>query len=417
VVFVGYGIQAPEYQWDDFKGADLRGKTLLMLNNDPDWDSQLFAGRRRLYYGRWTYKFESAARQGAAAAIVIHTDESAGYPWQTVQTSWSGESSYLPRAPDGAVAVQAWLTQGAANRLVALAGMDLDQLTRAARARSFAPIPLGVRTALELRNAVRRFETANVLGLLPGRDAVQRDNVVILTAHHDHLGAKEMNGERVVYNGAVDNAAGVAQLLAIARAFRALPAAPRRSVLFAALGAEEAGLLGSAYYARQPTFPAGRIMANLNFDGGNIWGRTTDIAGVGFGKSTLDRYVALAAAAQGRQFTDEAFPEQGSFYRSDQFNFAKIGVPAVFLRPGISFVGRPEGWGRQQTDAWIARHYHQPSDDFDPGWNLDGMVDDARLAFHVAHMIAESTEVPAWVPGDEFAAVRAQALKAVGGRQ
>jgi Zn-dependent M28 family amino/carboxypeptidase len=290
-------------------------------------------------------------------------------------------------------------------------------LITAARKQEFAPIPIGVRTAITLRNAVRRLSTANVLGLLRGRDPAARENVVVLTAHHDHLGSKEEKGGRVVYNGAVDNAAGVAQLLAIARAMRVLPEAPRRSLLFAAVGAEEAGLLGSAYYTRQPTFPPGRIMANLNFDGGNIWGRTTDIAGVGFGKSTLDRYVTLAAATQGRQFVEEAFPEQGGFYRSDQFSFAKIGVPAVFLRPGIRFVGRPDGWGREQTEAWIAQHYHQPSDDFDPTWNLDGMVEDTRLAFHVAYMIAESNEVPEWVPGDEFAARRERALREVGSAQ
>lgn len=417
VVFVGYGIQAAEYDWDDFKGVDLRGKTLLMLNNDPDWDPQLFAGKRRLYYGRWTYKYESAARQGAAAAIVIHSDESAGYPWQTVQTSWSGENAHLPGSDEGAVAVQAWLSETAARRLLALAGTDLDRLKAAARERTFTPVPLGVRTSLRLQNTVRRYETANVLGLVPGRDPAARDSVVILTAHHDHLGTGEKNGQHVVYNGAVDNAAGVAQLLALARAFRALPEAPRRSVLFAAVGAEEAGLLGSAYYARHPTFPAGRIMANLNFDGGNVHGRTNDVAAVGFGKSTLDRYVAAAAATQGREYFDEAFPEQGAFYRSDQFSFAKIGVPALFLRPGINFVGRPPEWGKEQTEAWIAQHYHQPSDDFDPSWNLEGMVDDVRLAFSAAYMIAESAEVPAWLPGDEFAAVRAQALKEVGSGQ
>lgn len=417
VVFVGYGIQAPEYQWDDFKGVDLRGKTLLMLNNDPDWDPQLFAGKRRLYYGRWTYKYESAARQGAAAAIVIHTDESAGYPWQTVQTSWSGENSRLPDASDDAVAVQAWLTEPAARRVVALAGNDLDQLSAAAKARGFAPVPLGVRTSLQLKATVRRYETANVLGVLPGRDPIDRNSAVILSAHHDHLGAVEKDGKRVIYNGAVDNAAGVAQLLALVRAFTALPEAPRRSLVFAAVGAEEQGLLGSMYYAQHPTFPAGRIVANINFDGGNIWGRTKDIAGIGFGKSTLDGYVAAAAAAQERTYLDEAFPERGGFYRSDQFNFAKIGVPALFLCPGIDFVGRPEGWGKAQSEAWIAQHYHQPSDDFDPNWNLEGMVEDARLAFAAAYMVADSVETPVWNPGDEFAAIRERSLEAVGSGQ
>jgi Zn-dependent M28 family amino/carboxypeptidase len=418
VIFVGYGMQAPEYQWDDFKGVDVRGKVLLMLNNDPDWDPALFAGRRRLYYGRWTYKYESAARQGAAGAIIIHTDESAGYPWHTVQTSWSGENSHLPDSDRGAVAIQAWITESAASRLVAFAGQDLAALIAAARERAFMPVPLGVTTSLTLRNELRHYQTANVLGLLAGRDPVHRDEVVIVTAHHDHLGTTTRDGEQVVYNGAVDNAAGIAQLLALARACRALSEPPRRSILFVSVGAEEQGLLGSAYYAAHPTFPVARIMANLNFDGGNIWGRTRDIAGVGFGKSTLDAYVRAAAGAQHRIYVDEAFPERGAFYRSDQFSFAKIGVPALFLRPGIDFIGRPEGWGKEQTEAWIAHHYHQPSDDFDPSWNLDGMVEDTRLAFAVVRMVTETTDVPAWVPGDEFAAVREKSRQsAAGSRQ
>ena len=270
VVFVGYGIEAPEYQWDDFKGADVRGKVLLMLNDDPDWDPALFAGKRRLYYGRWTYKYESAARHGAVGAIIIHTPQSAAYPWQTVQTSWSGENSRLPQRAPSALQIQAWVTEPAAEHLAALAGRSLASLVSAARSRAFTPVPLDVRTSLTVRSAMRPYATANVIGVLPGTDPALRDQAVIYTAHHDHLGTKiDANGQPAIYNGALDNAAGVAQLLAIARAFVAAPP-PRRSVIFLAVAAEEQGLLGSEYYVKHPTVPPARMVAAINFDGGNI---------------------------------------------------------------------------------------------------------------------------------------------------
>jgi Zn-dependent M28 family amino/carboxypeptidase len=411
VVFVGYGIEAPEYQWDDFKGVDVRGKVLLMLNNDPDWDPALFAGKRRLYYGRWTYKYESAARHGAAGAIIVHTDESASYPWQTVQTSWSGENARLPDGSGPSLGVQAWVTEASAARIAARGGQDLGRLVVAARRREFVPVPLGVRTSLRLHTTVRRYRTANVLGRLPGRDARLRDEVVVYTAHHDHLGTKrDAAGRGAIYNGAVDNAAGIAQLLAVARAFAALPQPPKRSILFVAVAAEEQGLLGSEYYTRHPTVAPGRMVANINFDGGNIWGRTRDVPVVGLGKSTLDEYVRAAAARQGREVVDEPFPERGTLYRSDQFNFARIGVPVLYMAQGIEVIGRPPGWGRAQNEAWVATHYHQPSDDFDAAWNLDGMVENARLAFAVGYAVAEAAQPPAWTPGDEFESARQRAL-------
>ncbi len=406
LVFVGYGIEAPEYDWDDFKGVDVRGKVLLMLNNDPDWDPELFAGRRRLYYGRWTYKHESAARHGARGAIIIHTDASAGYPWQTVQTSWSGENSRLP--DDGApeVPVHAWVTEDAAARLVALGGRDLAALVEAARRRDFRPVPLKVTTSLQLRNKQRRYRTANVLGVLPGGDPALANQFVVYTAHHDHLGVQPRGkGKDAIYNGALDNAAGIAQMLAVARAFTALPDAPRRSILFLAVAAEEQGLLGSAYYCRHPTVPPARLAANLNIDGGNIWGRTRDVTAVGFGKSTLDTVAEAAADAQGRTYGDDPFPERGHFYRSDQFNLARIGVPALFLNEGLDFVGRPPDWGRAQVDAWLEQHYHQPSDEMDATWVLDGMVDDARLLFAIGRRVADADQPPRWLAGDEFEAV------------
>lgn len=414
VVFVGYGMQAPEYDWDDFKGVDLSGKVLLMLNNDPDWDPELFEGNRRLYYGRWDYKYASAAAQGAAGAIIIHTTPSASYPWQVVQTSWTGENFELPAGNEPRVQIQAWLTEDASRALVALAGHDLDELVEAAHTREFAPVPLGVETSLALSNTIQQKQTANVGGLLRGSDPELAEQVVVFTAHHDHFGIGEPNdaGDSI-YNGALDNASGCAQVLAIAKAFTELPQPPRRSLLFLFVAAEEQGLLGSEYYARHPTFPPGNIAANINLDGANIWGRTTDIAYVGFGKSSLDRVVEEAAAQQGRSVKGEQFPDRGSFYRSDQFNFAKIGVPAIYLDTGTDFVGRPEGWGREQIEAWEEIHYHQPTDELNDSWNFDGMIDDARLNFFAGAAVANADEMPSWKPGDEFEEARQEALAAL----
>lgn len=408
LVFAGYGIQAPEFGWDDFKGADLRGKVLLLLNDDPDWDPELFGGRRRLYYGRWTYKFESAARQGAVGAIIVHTPKSAGYPWQTVQTSWTGENSRLAEAPEGrGLAVEAWVTDDAARRLASLAGHDLDRLLASARGRDFVPVPLGVTTSLVLDVDVRRYATANVGALLRGRDPQLAAEIVVYSAHHDHFGIKTSpDGRREIYNGALDNAAGVAQMLAIARAFSALPEPPRRSVLFLAVAAEEQGLLGSEYFVKHPPVPPSRLVANLNVDGGNVFGRTTDLGVVGLGKSSLDDHLAAAAATQGRTLADDPFPDRGMFYRSDQLSFARAGIPALFPRPGVLYVGRPPGWGTEQVDAWIERNYHQASDDRDPSWDLSGMVDDVRLLFRTGLSVADADAAPAWRPGDEFARPR-----------
>jgi Zn-dependent M28 family amino/carboxypeptidase len=418
LVFVGYGIQAPEYRWDDFKGADLKGKVLVMMNNDPDWDPALFAGRRRLYYGRWTYKYESAARQGAAGAIIIHTTPSAGYPWQVVQASWSGEKFSLPAAAgEPQLDVTAWATEDAVRRLFAAAGHDLDQLVAQARSRDFRPVPLGITTSLTLENKVSRKETANVAGLLRGSDPKLRDEVVIFSAHHDHfgIGAPDKTGDRI-YHGANDNAAGCAQVLAIAKALAALPERPRRSILVLFVGVEEQGLLGSEHYARHPTFPPGKIAADINFDEGNIWGRAADLTSVALGKSaSLDRVVAAQAARQGRTVVEDPFPDRGHFYRSDQFSFAKIGVPGIYFAPGTDFRGRPAGWGKQAVETWEATRYHQPSDRLTPDWSFDGMIEDAQLGFFTGLAIAQADEMPTWTKGDEFEAARLRALAAVRG--
>ena len=411
IVFVGYGIQAPEYGWDDFKGNDLRGKVLLMLNNDPDWDPSLFAGTTRLYYGRWSYKYESAARQGAAGAIIIHTRPSAGYPFQVVQTSWSGEKFELPAGGEPRIQVRTWVTEDAARALATLAGKDLAQLVEAARHKEFAPVPLGVTTSIAFTNKISHNKSANVYGLLRGSDPALAKQLVVYTAHHDHLGIgkPDASGDKI-YNGALDNATGCSQVLAIARAFKALPTPPRRSILILFVAAEEQGLLGSAYYAAHPTVPPGRIAVDINYDGGDIWGRTRDVTYVGKGKTTLDPFVEEYAARQHRVVKSDQFPDRGTFYRSDQFSFARIGVPGLYLHTGTDFVDREPGWGRAQVEGYENHHYHQPSDHIRPDWNFDGMIDDARLGFAVGVRVANADEMPGWTPGDEFEATRKAAL-------
>ncbi|HEV2853376.1 MAG TPA: M28 family metallopeptidase [Thermoanaerobaculia bacterium] len=411
LVFVGYGIEAPEYQWNDFKGMDLKGKVLVMLNNDPDWDPKLFEGNRRLYYGRWTYKYESAARQGAAGAIIIHTTPSAGYPWQVVQTSWSGEQFQLPAAGEPRIQMASWATEPAAKKLFAAAGKDLAQLVQQAKSRDFKPVPLGITTSLDMTNKISKVKTANVLGLLPGSDPDLKDEVVLYSAHHDHLGVGEPDktGDKI-YNGAVDNAAGCAQLLAIAKAFTELPQRPRRSILIAFVAAEEQGLLGSEYLAAHPIVPAGKIAANINYDGGNVLGKTADLTYIGLGKSSLDKVVQALAASQGRKLLGDQFPDRGFFYRSDQFNFAKIGVPAIYLDNGTDYIGKPKDWGKKQVEDYEENRYHQPSDEYDPNWTYDGMIQDAQLGFYAGLAIATDPKLPAWNPGDEFEAARKKAL-------
>ncbi len=413
LVFVGYGIQAPEYQWDDFKGMDLRGKVLVMLNNDPDWDPKLFAGTRRLYYGRWSYKYESAARQGAAGAIIIHTTASAGYPWQVVQASWSGTQFSLPDEGEPRIQVKGWATEDAMRRLVQAGGKDLDKLIAAARSRRFKPVPLGIRTSVSFRNEVSRVQTANVAGLLPGSDPKLKSEVVVFSAHHDHfgIGKPDASGDKI-YHGAADNASGCAQALTIARAFASLSQRPRRSILILFVAAEEQGLLGSLYYALHPTIPPGKLAVDINFDTANIFGRTRDITLRSEGKSSTDQVIETVARLQGRAVKPDQFPDRGYYYRSDQFSFAKVGVPGIYLDQGFDFVGRPANWGREQREHWEETQYHQPSDRLDGTWSFDGMIDDTQLAFLSGWLIAQADAMPTWKAGDEFEAVRKKALAA-----
>ena len=413
LVFVGYGIQAPEYEWDDYKSIDMTGKVAVIVNNDPDWDENLFGGEKRLWYGRWDYKYATAAAQGAVGAIIIHTSPSAGYPFQVVQTSWTGEQFELPAESEPRLQAAAWVTEDSAKTLIEMAGLDLDDLREAADNRDFEVVPLGITTSLEMDVSLNVVKSANILALMPGSDPELSDEVVIYTAHHDHLGIGTPNeAGDAIYNGAMDNASGVAQVMAIARALKQLPEAPRRSILFALVGAEEQGLLGSKYYAAHPSFAPGKIAANLNYDGGNIWGHTHDVTYIGLGKTSIDTIVSGIAAEQGRVVKPDQFSDRGYFYRSDQFSFAEIGVPAMYLDTGTDFVDRPPGWGAEQLNHYTDVNYHQPSDEYDDSWNFEGMISDAQLGFWTGLAIANADEMQTWATGDEFEAARLEALDA-----
>ena len=416
IVFVGYGIVAPEYAWDDYKGADVKGKVLLFLNNDPEDDPALFAGKTRLYYGRWTYKFEQAARMGAVGALVIHTPESAGYGWTVVRNSWSGERFTLEPEPEGAIPFKGWATEEASKKIAALGGHDLAELTARAKKRDFHPVPLGVGLSISIRSEIRKAWTANVIGFVPGHDPKLSSEAVLFTSHHDHLGMKSdaRPGEDAIYNGAVDNASGVAELLEVARATAALASLgepPSRSVYFAAVAAEEQGTLGSLHLAARPPVPLAKLVACLNVDSINVFGKTRDLSVTGFGRTTIDAEIVAVAAMQGRKVVGDRHPESGGFYRSDQFSFARAGVPAVYLGGGSDFVENAEK-RREAAREFGRKSYHQPSDEYRDSWDLEGAIDDARLAFHVALRIANAAGRPEWKAGDEFAAVRKATMAA-----
>ena len=415
LVFVGFGIRAAEFGWDDFKGQDVAGKVLVVMNNDPEDDPSLFAGPARLWYGRWDYKYEQARRLGALGCLIIHTTPSAGYPWSVVQSSWTGEQFELPVAPDAKqLQVKGWLSEDAARKVFALTGKDLDALRRTATTRAFKPVALGTTISTSFTNTVARKVSGNVLGVLRGSDPTLQKEFVVITAHHDHLGKKADGapGEDVIFNGAVDNASGAAALLALARYVSSLPTAPRRSILFAAVAAEEQGLLGSQWLVEHPPVPPSRMAANLNIDGLNIWGRTRDVSVIGLGKSSLDEPLRALAKAQGRVVMPDALADRGFFYRSDQFNFAKRGVPAAYFSSGQDFIGRPEGWGRQQRLEWESKHYHQPSDQVRDDWDLSGAIEDVTLYLDLSLHVANAPTMPTWTKGDEFEAVRKASLKA-----
>lgn len=414
LLFVGYGIQAPEYQWDDFKDVDVKNKVLVVMNNDPANDPELFAGRTRLYYGRWDYKYAKAAEMGAAGMLIIHTDESAGYPYQVVQTSWTGEQMALGGTLNKRLALEGWLSEDAAKRLFEFSGKNLDEMRALAEKRDFRPVPLPSTISFALNSMTRQRSSGNVLGLLPGSDPELDKQWVVVTAHHDHIGKTEDRDDRVdnIYNGAIDNASGVASMLAIARAMANLPESerPKRSILFAAVAAEEQGLLGSEFLAQNPPIPAGKLAAVVNIDGINILGPTKDVAVIGRGKSNLDRIVERLARWQNRVVVGDQFPDRGYYYRSDQFSLAKVGVPGVYLGSGVHVIGKPDGWGKEQLRKWTENIYHQTSDEYSDDWNLAGAIEDAKLLYYIGLQAANQVELPKWNPNDEFEAARLRAI-------
>lgn len=413
MVFVGYGINAPEQRWNDYKGgaADYRGKILVILVNDPPATSDepnLFGGKGLTYYGRWTYKFEEAARRGAAGVILLHTDQSAGYPWSVVRTSngsWrfdiartSSETTFLK--------FRSWMTNDSAQRMMKLAGLDLNDLRTRAASRDFVPIDLSLKGKINLKSEVKRVQAPNVAGILPGRDPKLRDEYVVYSAHWDHLGvgAPDTTGD-TIYNGAVDNASGVASVLAIAEALAKLPAAqrPRRSSLFLFPTAEEQGLLGADWYSKHPLVPVEKTAANVNLDSMNMLGVTEDFIPLGAERSSLKAVVDAVAHERGMRVSPDARPEQGSFYRSDHFPFAKVGVPSISLKEGNSYVGRSKEWGEEQFKAYNTAHYHQPSDEYSDSWDFRGMIQEAEIALAIGRRIADAPTMPRFNPSDEFA--------------
>ena len=406
IVFVGYGAKAPEYRWDDFKGMDLEGKILLVLVNDPPAPASeptLFGGKAMTYYGRWTYKFEEAERQGAAGMLIVHTTEQAGYPWHTVVGSWAKEQRMLPRDPKlpAPLGFRGWITDSAATALLKEAGLDLAALRTQAASREFEPVSTGISFSASFRNSVQHLMSANVVGKVTGRDPKARGEYVVLSAHWDHLGiGPAVNGDSI-YNGASDNASGVADLLAVARA-AAQGTKPRRSLLFAFVTAEESGLLGSEWFATHPPVPAKQIVANLNVDGGNILGRTRDVTVLGDTKSTLGSTIAAMIRPQGMRISPDDHPERGHFYRSDHFSFAKAGIPSVSIGAGNDFTDHPAGWGAQQEEDYTSHRYHQPSDEYRENFDLSGAAQLSQLVYRLAIKLGNDTAWPSWAKDAEF---------------
>ena len=418
VVFVGYGVVAPEYGWDDYKDVDVRGKTIVMLVNDPpvtdpktgELDPKIFGGKAMTYYGRWMYKYEIAAAKGAAACIIVHETGPAAYPFAVIIASRSRENFEL-RTPDGNaghIALEGWFTLDAAQRFFTACGQDFAALKRAAVSRDFRPVALGAKASFTIDSTLRNVDSKNVVAKLPGSDAQLRHEYVVYSAHWDHLGRNTgLSGDQI-YNGADDNASGTAMLLEVASAFAAEPAArrPKRSVLFLSVTAEEKGLLGSRFYARNPLYPLAQTLANVNTDGANYYGRTRDVKIVGLGASTLDDDAAAVAKSQGRTLIPDPTPEKGSYYRSDHFEFAKVGVPALYPKRGVDYVDKPAGWGLKFEAEYDLKDYHKVSDEVRPDWTFEGGAQDAQFLVQLITRIADTDTWPTWRPGNEFKAKR-----------
>jgi Zn-dependent M28 family amino/carboxypeptidase len=422
VVFVGYGVVAPEYGWDDYKGLDVKGKTIVMLVNDPavpnpndstKLDSTMFKGKAMTYYGRWTYKYEIASDKGAAAAIIVHETGPAGYPYEVVVGSWGRENFDVKETgPSNRVAVESWMALDKAKELFRTAGLDFDSLHKAATRKDFKPVALNAKATFHVRNTVREIQSKNVIGKIEGSDPNLRNEYVIYTAHWDHLGKDTTIKGDQIFNGALDNASGTAALLTLAKAYKALPTPPARSLLFLAVTAEEQGLLGAKWYATHPLYPLNKTLADMNIDGVNQWGKTKDITVVGYGNSTMDDVLGGVLASQGgRTIKPDPEPEKGFFYRSDHFEFAKQGVPALYTDAGIEYVGKDSTYGQKKRDEYTENDYHKPSDQVKPDWDLSGAVEDLQAFFQVGYRVAQTDRWPEWKPGNEFKARRDSMLK------
>jgi Zn-dependent M28 family amino/carboxypeptidase len=410
LVFVGFGAQAPEYKWDDYKGESMKGKVLLVLVNDPPAPASepaLFGGKAMTYYGRWTYKYEQGERLGAAGVLIVHTTEAASYPWHTVVGSWAKEQRMLPRDPAGPAPLGArgWITDSAATALLAKAGLNMSDLRAQAATRAFKPVHTGIQMDMSMRNKVAHMESENVVGLVTGSVKELRGQYIVFSAHWDHLGiGPAVNGDSI-YNGAADNASGTAALLAAARSSVHL-SATRRSQLFVFVTAEESGLLGSEWYAEHPTVPARQIVANLNMDVVPLLGRVKDLTVLGSTKSTLGPMFTHFLESKGLRLTPDPHPEAGHFYRSDHFSFAKAGVPSVSIGGGTDYVGKPKGWGDSTQADYVAHRYHQPSDEYHPDFDLRGAVQVADLVLTFGRALANAPVVPVWNADAEFKAAR-----------
>jgi Zn-dependent M28 family amino/carboxypeptidase len=422
IVFVGYGVTAPEYGWDDYKGLDVKGKTVVMLINDPavpsasnpaELDPNVFKGKAMTYYGRWTYKYEEASRKGAAACVIVHETGPAGYPFEVVSGSW-GRENFDIVSPDknaGRVGVESWITLDKAKELFAAGGQDFDALKKAATTKEFKPVTLNAKATFHIKNTLRTIDSQNVVAKLEGSDPALRNEYVVYSAHWDHLGRDEKAAGDGIYNGAIDNASGVGQVLEIAEAMTKLPTPPKRSVLFLMVTAEEKGLLGAKYYAENPLYPPAKTLANINVDGVNQWGRTKDITIVGYGNTTIEDIAGQVAAMQGRTLKPDPEPEKGFYYRSDHFEFAKVGVPAFYPDTGTEYVGKSPDFAKQKRAEYEANDYHKPTDEIKPDWDLAGATEDAQFILTVGHMILQGDKFPEWKPGTEFKAKREESLK------
>ncbi len=413
LVFVGYGTEAPEFAWDDFKGLDVAGKTLVMLVNDPPLaDTAQFGGARMTYYGRWTYKFEQGMKHKAAGVLLVHETERAGYPFGVVQGKTAEQFDLVTSDKNmGRSAVEGWITLDQAKGLFAMAGQNFDSLKAHAATSAFKPVPLGVTATVKIENTLRTVDSRNVVGTVEGSDPALKNEYIIYTSHWDHFGiGTKVNGDSI-YNGALDNASGVAGLLAMAKAFVAMKTPPKRSILFLSVTAEEQGLLGSQYYAVTPIYPLAKTLAVINMDALNQWGPTSDLTVIGLGNSELDDYAAAAAAEQKRTLRPDAEPEKGFYYRSDHFNFAKVGVPAFDPEGGVDFIGKPAGFGMKKRDEYTANDYHKPSDEIKPDWDLSGAVQDLNLFLTMGYRVANAAKYPEWRAGNEFRAAREKQLK------